>query len=522
MPATGNAKRKRRPLAREARAAVPPAIRPSAARTRASAASSSRSAAAAKSAPTFTLVSVPAPSLSSVNILYIGAGFVGACSAAVSADSGHRTLVYDIDERRVAMLGSGDRDTIETCLFEEGLGDLLVRNRSRIDLTSDYRKVVPFLDGCDAIFMCLPTPEVGETGASDLTYYNDAADRLAKALARRNKGRQTQYVVIVNKSTVPIAMADRTAEILRKRGVRNFGVVSNPEFLVEGKAVSGSLKPDRIVIGAWSERDFAVMRRIYQRFVHAPGIEYVEVNPKEAAAGKLLANFILFNKLAICFDVIGRTCEAFPDLQFENVRRILAGDPRIGSWGLYNSLYAGGSCLIKDARSLSTQLKEAGKEPILVNETYLANRRQLLGFMDRAEKEAGFSWAGKRVTLLGVAFKRSTNDIRNTPAVDIVRVLQTRGAKEIRIYDPAAMESFKVLFPPSRKIKYFPNETKAVDAADAVIIATDWPQFRGLGELLRSLRGRPLIMDGRRMLQHFYPDLRRSGFTILAVGSAKI
>lgn len=474
----------------------------------------------AAASPSFTLVSVPSQALSSVNILYIGAGFVGACSAAVSADSGHRTLVYDIDERRTSMLGSGDRDTIENCLFEESLGDLLVRNRERIEFTADYKKVEAFLDVCDAVFMCLPTPEVGETGASDLSHYNAAADRLARALARRDRGRQSRYVVIVNKSTVPIAMADRTAEILRKRGVKNFGVVSNPEFLVEGKAVSGSLKPDRVVVGAWREQDFTVLRRIYQRFVHAPGVEYVEVNPKEAAAGKLLANFVLFNKLAVCFDVIGRTCEAFSDLEFENVRRILSGDPRIGHWGLYNSLYAGGSCLIKDSRSLSSQLKEAGKEPHLVNETYLANRRQLLGFMDRAEKEAGFSFAGKRVALLGTAFKRSTNDVRNAPAVDIVRVLASRGAAEVRIYDPAAMGSFKALFPPSRKIKYFPNEAKAVDAADAVIIATDWPQFRGLGELLRGLEGRPLIMDGRRMLRHFYPELRKAGFPIIAVGSA--
>jgi UDPglucose 6-dehydrogenase len=472
------------------------------------------------SSPSFTLVSVPAPSLSSVNILYIGAGFVGACSAAVSADSGHRTLVYDIDESRVGKLGSRDRDTIEACLFEEGLGDLLVRNRERIDFTADYRRVEAFLDSCDAVFMCLPTPEIGESGASDLSFYNAAAELLARSLAKRNKGRQTHDVVLVNKSTVPIAMADRTTEIMRKRGVRHFGVVSNPEFLVEGKAVSGSLKPDRIVVGAWRERDFAVLRRIYQRFVTAPGVEYIEVNPKEAAAGKLLANFILFNKLAVCFDVVGRTCEAFPDLHFENIRRILSDDPRIGSWGLYNSLYAGGSCLIKDARSLSTQLKEAGKEPQLVNETYRANRRQLFGFLARAENEAGFDWAGKRVALLGTAFKRSTNDIRNTPAIDIVNFLREKNAAEVRIYDPAAMDSFKRLFPPAKKLRYFPNEAKAVDGADAVILATDWPQFRGLGDLLRGLERRPLLMDGRRMLQHLYPDLRKAGFTIIAVGSA--
>jgi len=454
-----------------------------------------------------------------MNILYIGAGFVGACSAAVSADSGHRTLVYDIDERRIRLLGSGDRDTIESCLFEEGLGDLLVRNRERIEFTSNYRKVEAFLDISDAVFMCLPTPEIGTTGASDLTYSRDAAEKLARALVRRSAGRQAKYLVIVNKSTVPIDMADVTQTILKKRGVRAVGVVSNPEFLVEGKAVQGSLKPDRVVVGAWSERDFAIMRRIYQRFCSAPNVEYIEANPKETAAGKLLANFVLFNKLAVCFDVIGRTCEAFSGLQFENVRRILSGDPRIGGWGLYNSLYAGGSCLIKDARSLAHQLKEAGRDALLVNETYRANKRQLFGFLDRAEKEAGFAWRGKTVALLGTAFKRSTNDVRNSSALEIAAYLLDKRVRSLRVYDPAAMESFQQVHPPSQKVRYFSNEAKAIDDADAVIIATDWPQFRGLGELLRGLDRKPLILDGRRMLQHFYVQLQKSGFDIIAVGS---
>ncbi len=466
----------------------------------------------------------PAPktasrTLSSMNILYIGAGFVGACSAAVSADSGHRTLVYDIDEERIAKLGSGDRDTIESCLFEEGLGDLLVRNRDRIQFTSNYRRVEAFLDSCDAVFMCLPTPEIGETGESDLSYYLAAARRLGRGLSRRNRSRQSHYVVIVNKSTVPVAMADTTRDILRKNGARRFGVVSNPEFLVEGKAVLGSLKPDRVVVGAWTEKDSGVMRRVYQRFFNAPNVEYVEVNPKEAAAGKLLANFVLFNKLAVCFDVIGRTCEAFSGLQFENVRRILSGDPRIGGWGLYNSLYAGGSCLIKDARSLAHQLKGAGRDALLVNETYRANTRQLLGFLDRAEKDAGFAWRGKTVALLGTAFKRSTNDVRNSPALEIAAYLLDKRIRTLRIYDPAAMGPFQQVHPPSAKVRYFSNEAKAIDDADAIIIATDWPQFRGLGELLRGLDRKPLLLDGRRMLQHFYPELQGSGFSIIAVGS---
>lgn len=455
-----------------------------------------------------------------MNILYIGSGFVGACSAAVSAASGHNTLVYDIDERKIKMLGSGDRDTIESCLFEEGLGDLLVRNQDRIEFTTNYTKVEAFLNDCDAIFMCLPTPEIGETGESNLSYYFDAGEKLAEFLLKRNDGRQEKYVVIINKSTVPIDMVNKTQEIMDKVGVKNYGVVSNPEFLVEGKAISGSLKPDRVVVGAWKQEDFEIMRRVYQRFYDSPTTKYIEVNPKEAAAGKLLANFTLFNKLAICFDVIGRTCETFSDLDYENMRKVLASDPRIGSWGLYDSLYAGGSCFIKDSRSLSHQLQTAGTDATLVSETYIANKRQLETFIGRAEKEAGFNWTGKTVALLGVAFKRDTNDIRNSPSIDIGHFLQEKQVKTVQVYDPAGMDFFKQVFPESQQFQYFSHEFEAIKDVDVIIIATDWPQFRGLADvIITELKNKPLIMDGRRMLQHKYNDLQKVGFDVIAVGS---
>lgn len=451
-----------------------------------------------------------------MNILYIGSGFVGACSAAVSADSGHQTLIFDIDENKINLLSSGDRDTIQSCLFEEGLGELLIRNKERIEFTTDYGKVEKFLDDCDAVFMCLPTPEIGETGESDLSFYFSAAERLANSLVKRNP---EKYVVIVNKSTVPIDMVDKTAEIMNKFGVKNFGVVANPEFLVEGKAIEGSIRPDRVVVGAWKEKDFAVMREIYQRFVNSSAIKYIEVNPKEAAAGKLLANFTLFNKLAVCFDVIGRTCETFSELNFENLRKILISDPRIGSWGMYDSLYAGGSCFIKDARSLAHQLQTAGQNATLVNETYLANKRQLELFIGRAEKEAKLDWTGKTIALLGLAFKQGTNDIRNSPAIDIVNFLLEKQVKEIRCYDPAAMEWFKKMFPESEKIRYFNSEDNAIENSEIIIIATDWPQFRGLGDKILELKNKPLIMDGRRMLSHQYEKLALEGFEIIAIGS---
>ncbi len=455
-----------------------------------------------------------------MNILYIGGGFVGACSAAVSANSGHITTVFDVDGKKVKMLGSNDRDTIELCLFEKGLGDLLVRHKENIKFTNDYSDVESKLDDCDAIFMCLPTPEINETGESDLSYYNSAATQLAEALKKRNNGAQNKYIVIVNKSTVPISMVDQTKQIMEDAGVKNFGVVSNPEFLVEGKAVDGSIKPDRVVVGADKQEDFDVMRNVYQRFYDDPNVSYLEVSATEAAAGKLLANFYLFNKLMVCFDVIGRVSETFPNIRFENIRKVLVSDKRIGKWGFYDSLYAGGSCFIKDARSLSHQLQTSGKSADLVNEVYLANKRQLELFLSRAEKEANFDWSGKTVALIGTAFKRDTNDIRNSPSIDIVNFLQEKRASKIHVYDPAGMPWFKKNFENLTNIEYFNHEFDATQGVDVVVIATDWPQFRGLADsMIAEDNGKPLIMDGRRMLQHRYVDLQSAGFDIIAVGS---
>jgi len=454
-----------------------------------------------------------------MNILYIGAGFVGSCGAAVAANNGHKTLIYDTDQKRIALLSSGDRDVIESCLAEPGLGDLLIRNKERVKFTSDYNEVENFLSDGDAVFICVPTPEMGETGESDLKYFYDALENISQALIKRNSKRQEKYALIINKSTLPIDMADRTKLLLEKAGVKNFGVVSNPEFLVMGKAIHDSIKPDRIVVGAWNEKDFAIMRRVYLMFYNSPSVKYIEVSPPEAAAGKLLANYYLFNKLANCFDVMGRTCEAFAGLKFENLREILASDSRIGNWGFFDSLSAGGSCLVKDSRSLMRQLQSKNKTTALINETYLANKRQLDNFMNRAEAEAGFDWQQKKVAILGLAFKRDTNDIRDSAAVKIMDLILSKNIKEIIAYDPAAMENFKRSFSSIEKIRYSANEAEAIKDADAVIIATDWPQFREVGALIMQSDKKPIIMDGRRMLRHKYDELQNKGYNIIAVGS---
>jgi len=461
-----------------------------------------------------------------MKILYFGGGFVGACSAAVSADSGHEVLVYDINKDLVNSLSSGDKDKIESYLFEKGLCDLIIRNQARIKFTFDLAEVEKYIDATEVVFICLPTPERDGTGETNLKIYEAAAKTLSEILVKRNNGKPSQYILIVNKSTVPIDMVNQTKEIMQAAGVKNFGVGSNPEFLVEGKAIEGSIRPPRVVVGADSEKDFAIFRNIYSRFVESANINYIEVSPAEAEASKLLANYILFSRLANCFDVVGRACEKFPGLQFENIRKILIADSRIGDWGFYDSLFAGGSCFIKDARSLAHQLKVKGAKADLVDDVLAANQRQLDNFLNRAEAELDFNWTGKTVGILGLAFKQDTNDVRNAAALGAVEFLLNKGVARIKAYDPVAGNNFLKYFAGNKnigKINLVVDETEAMAEVDILIIATDWPQFRGLdGLILEKLPKGAIIMDGRRMLAQKYEELKQAGYNIIAVGSPVI
>ncbi len=459
-----------------------------------------------------------------MKILYMGGGFVGACSAAVSADSGHEVLVFDIDEHRVKKLNTDDRDVIQSCLHEDGLAELLIRNRSRISFVSDIKIVEKFISDVEVVFMCLPTPEKdGAAGETDLSYYEAAVDLIGRPLANRNNGKQSVRVVIVNKSTVPVRMIDYTEELFSEHGVKNFGIVSNPEFLVEGAAIEGSVHPDRVVVGANLPEDFLIMRKVYQRFVNSSVVKYLEVNPHEAASAKLLANFILFSKIVTTFDVVGRVCEYFPNLRYEEVRKILVSEPRIGAWGLYDSLFAGGSCFIKDAGSLAHQLENAGARASLVRGILESNVFQLDHFFGRAETEAGLDWVGRTVAMFGVAFKQGTNDIRNSGGVAVVQQLLGAGVNKVKVFDLAATEECKKYFannPHSGRIEYCENETETLKDSSVAILCTDWPQFETLGEVFKSVVKPPyLIMDGRRIIKSWYNELISLGFDIIAVGS---
>lgn len=458
-----------------------------------------------------------------MKILYIGSGYVGACSAAVSADSGHEVFVYDIDQARINNFSSFKKEKIEFSLYENGLADLFIKNKGRLFFSSSLDSFKNEIDSIQAVFMCLPTPEKEESGETDLSYYEKAVNDLAVFLKTRNNESQDQYILIINKSTVPLGMSNRAKEILDSYGVKNYGIGSNPEFLVEGKAIEGSIHPQRVVVGAWQKKDFEIFREIYKRFYESPSTAYLEVNPVEAEAGKLLSNYILFNRLATCFDVVGRVCESFDNLHFESVRKILINDKRIGNWGFYNSLFAGGSCFIKDARSLSFQLKQKEKNVDLIDDVLAANNRQINSFLERPEKELNYDWLGKKVGILGLAFKRDTNDIRNSGSIHVTDYLLEKNISEIKVYDPVAQDNFKNYYKDEDKVKVFESKNELLQGLDVLFIATDWPEFRELGSSIKSnLPKDALIMDGRRMIQHEYKELADLGYTIISVGSPLI
>lgn len=461
-----------------------------------------------------------------MKLLYVGGGYVGLCTGVASADSGHEVLIYDIRKEYLEKLSSYDKKIIDGAIYEEGLVEMMEKNRNRLRFCSDLGTEMAFLNELDAAFICLPTPDNEKTGETDLKYYEQGCTDLAQALTKRNQGEQSKYVLVVNKSTVPIKMYNKTKEILDRNGVRECGVGASPEFLVEGTAMKNLKNPDRIVVGAWNEKDFSIFRQIFASERASVGIEYIEVNPIEASTAKLLANYMLFNRIMNCYDVVGRVCEKFNNLDFENIRKVLVSEKRLGKWGYYDSLFAGGSCFIKDSLSLLRQLEEKEYESLLVKDTLSANFRQLENFLNRPENELNFNWTGKKVALLGLSFKKDTDDIRNSGALGTTDFLIGKGVAEIRAYDPLAGDNFKKYCSKNGygdKIKIADDQLSAMQGADVLIIATDWPEFRQLGSTVTTnLPNGALIMDGRRMIQESYKALSESGYDIIAVGSPLI
>jgi UDPglucose 6-dehydrogenase len=457
-----------------------------------------------------------------MKIVVIGTGYVGLPHAAVCAEYGHDVYAFDIDQDRIDAYNTGERAQIERYVNEPNLATLVAEVINRhLSFTTNLQEAI---EGAEAIFMCLNTPPQRD-GSTDLSYFEKAAHMVGEALAQRKKSRR---VLVINKSTVPIGTVRLMQRILTEHGIEDFGVASNPEFLAQGNAVEGSRRPDRVVVGADGREDFESLRRIYPQFVNHVRIEYLETTPETAEAIKYVANTLLLTYISYWNGVGARLAETFDNINMGDLRRGVTSDSRISTWGSYVSNGAGGSCLGKDIQSLIYQLNSCGQRTELLDSVYKVNEFQKLYMVDRAIHEAKFNFNGKKVALLGLAFKKRTNDMRDSPAIKAVESLLGKGVVEIRAYDPLAIENAKTYWLNPEKnwlfdrISYHTSMQAALDGTDAVYISTDWEEFRGLAPVIMEAVKPPyLVIDARRMIAD-YQYLVDAGYTYLSVGGKTV
>lgn len=456
-----------------------------------------------------------------MNIIVVGTGFVGLTHAAVLSEYGHEVHAYDIDKKRIAAYQSAERKQIERYVNEPGLAAVIAENLDRyLYFTTDIDDVA---EDTDVFYMCLPTPPKLD-GSTDLAYYLNAAHHIGELLSQR---KTEQRIVLVNKSTVPVGSARLLQQVMNEHGVLNFGVASNPEFLPQGNAVEASRKPDRVVVGADTEEDLGLLRRVYPQFVNHVRIRYIETTPETAEAIKYMANSLLLTYISFWNGVGGRLAETFDNILMEDLKLGVTADGRISTWGSYVSNGAGGSCFGKDIQSLIYQLNRNGRSTDLLQAVYNINEFQKTYLIDRAVHEANFNFNNKSVALLGMAFKKHTNDMRDSSALKVVESLLARGVSAIRAYDPLAMDEARRWFNPDQnhlfdRISYHESAKEAIKNSNALFISTDWEEFRGLSATIERTASLPyLVLDGRRMIPD-YKVLSGKGYDYLAVGGALV
>jgi UDPglucose 6-dehydrogenase len=438
-----------------------------------------------------------------MKITVIGTGYVGLVSGTCLAEVGNDVLCVDVDERKIAVLNGGGIP-----IFEPGLEAMVARNRAagRLRFTTDVAQGARH----GAIqFIAVGTPP-DEDGSADLSYVVQAA---------RNIGRHMDgYRVIVDKSTVPVGTADKVraavAGELAARGEKiEYSVVSNPEFLKEGAAVEDFMRPDRVVIGAEDERSIALMRELYAPFQrNHERIIFMDVRSAELtkyAANAMLATRISFmNELALLAEKLGADIEL--------VRQGIGSDPRIGYHFLYAGCGYGGSCFPKDVKALIKTAGDAGGELAVLNAVEQANDRQKRVLAQKIVKHFGESLTGKRFAVWGLAFKPNTDDMREAPSRTLIGELVARGAQVVA-YDPVAVEEAKRIFGTEGRIAFAASPMEAVRGADALIVVTEWKEFRSpdFDALKRQLKS-PLIFDGRNLYEP--ARLKQLGIQYLPIG----
>lgn len=431
-----------------------------------------------------------------MKICVIGTGYVGLVAGTCLADMGNNVICVDNNEEKLKLLEQGIIP-----IYEPGLEELVKSNTAekRLEFSSDLAEAVKKSEVC---FIAVGTPQ-REDGSADLSYVFEVAEEIAKAM--------NGYKVIVDKSTVPVGTAEKVTEIIRKNTTYDFDVVSNPEFLKQGNAVDDFLLPDRVVIGSNSARATAIMQEIYSPYLRTAN-RIVIMDVKSAEMTKYAANSFLATKISF-MNEIATLCEKV-GANAEMVRIGMATDGRIGNKFLFPGVGYGGSCFPKDVKALIQTGSEHGCEMMIVEAVDKVNKRQKANFVKKITKRFGENLNGKAFALWGLAFKPKTNDMREAPSIYIVEELLKRGAKVVG-YDPKAMDTAKTIF--GSKIEYAKNSYEALRGADAMLLLTEWNEFRRpdydkMGNLLRQ----KIIFDGRN--QYDRTKLESKGFEYHNIG----
>ena len=435
-----------------------------------------------------------------MKIAVIGTGYVGLVTGTCFAETGNTVTCVDIDVNKIQKLTSG-----KLTIYEPGLEKLFIRNQkeNRLHFTTSLKEGI---EGAQIIFLALPTPP-GEDGSADLKYILGVADDLGKVIK--------DYVIIIDKSTVPVGTADKVHAAVAKNATVDFDIVSNPEFLREGVAVDDFMKPDRVVIGTTSERAKKTLNDLYLPFVRQ-GNPIIYMDEKSAELTKYAANSFLATKITF-MNEIANLCEKF-GADVDMVRKGIGSDERIGRRFLFPGIGYGGSCFPKDVQALAKSSKDVNYDFKILDAVMEINEKQKLHLIPKIKAYFNDNLKGKKIAIWGLAFKPNTDDIREAPALTLIDALLKAGAS-VTAYDPEAMNNVKGVL--GDTIQYTDHQYDALQDADALVIATEWSEFRtpDFNNIISLLKNK-VIFDGRNLFD--LHKMEEMGFHYVSVGRRTI
>jgi len=437
--------------------------------------------------------------LRAMKICVIGTGYVGLVAGAGFSDMGNDVVCCDVDRAKIDGLNKG-----ELPIYEPGLDKLVETNAAekRLTFTTDIPKGVA---GADVVLLAVGTPP-GPDGSADLSYIFKAAESVADAL--------TGWAVIVTKSTVPVGTGDKIEALMKVRTKHEFAVASNPEFLKEGDAVSDFMKPDRVIVGAEDRRAIDCLRNLYAPFTRTSDRMLV-MDRRSAELTKYAANSMLATRISFMND-LANLCEIL-GADIELVRKGMGSDGRIGPKFLYAGPGFGGSCFPKDLRACITTGREVGYDLKILDAVVAVNEKQKRLLGEKVLKHFGGNLKGKRIAVWGLAFKPGTDDIREAPALVLIDQMLAAGAEVVGT-DPVAMSAVRKQL--GDKIRYEESNYVAAEGADALVLVTEWNEFRRPSfDRLKATMRQPVIFDGRNIWNP--AELRAAGFTYSAIGRGR-